>query len=333
MFIGTRSDFREEVATSVHSVASGARVSAAEPVGNALSRSKVDQKRLSIAGLGIPYLFSLCQCFVVVLASILASFIYQEAFLGQSGILTVSAPVGLVAGILFAGAMHIVDAANPHRKLNGLSALRDLSAVWAGVILLITFLAFSLKAGETLSRGTIFVFVAAGYISLVLTRSFTPQLMAASVKLANGRGHHVLVVGAHGFSAGRILTDELAHSGHINMSYLEVDVTCDDTKWRAELPVLLGKIFSVARDYGRGPSRKGVQHALLSARRKLEHHTESERTRSACAFRPPLAYRRQMTPSCLPTFSKVLSAKSICASVSVAQAWMRSRAVPSGTTG
>lgn len=207
---------------------------------------------LSLSAVGAPWLFSLSQCLVVFLFSVGADFAYRGIILELPGLTNASVSVSLISGILFAGAMHIVDGSRPLRKLAGREALRDVSIVWICVVLLITFLAFSLKTGHTLSRGMMFAFLSIGYVALTLTRSFVSSLMAASSRLANASGHHILVIGARGHSAARTLIDELMASSHHKPTHIEIDVGCDDTEWHAKLPFVLRQIFSSSRDNGRG---------------------------------------------------------------------------------
>lgn len=214
--------------------------------------ASADKRALSLSAVGAPWLFSLGQGLSVVLASLVAGIGYHELASGVPGPIGAFLAVGLLIGVLFAGAMHIVDGARPLRKLNGRQALRDTSIVWVCALLLVTFLAFALKAGEELSRGAVLGFVCAGYMALLLTRSSMPQLMAVSSRLANGAGRHVLVIGARGHSAAGVLVAELAASGHHSPTRIEIDAGCDDINWHTELPVSLGKIFSSSHNNGPG---------------------------------------------------------------------------------
>ncbi len=208
--------------------------------------------KLSLSATGSPWLFSLSQCLAVLLASIAAGLAYQDFFLGGKGLVGASVAVGLLGGLLFTGAMHIIDSAKPLRGLDGRQAVRDVSMVWICVFLLIIFFAFSLKTGEKLSRGFVLSFAGLGYVALLLTRSYVPPLLAASSRLATTTGRHILVIGARGYPAARVLLQELVASGHRDPSSIEIDVDCDDANWHAELPMWLGRIFSTARDNGNG---------------------------------------------------------------------------------
>ena len=69
--------------------------------------------------------------------------------------------------------MSAIEANQRLRRLDSLEALRDVTLVWAGTILCVTFFAFALKAGEDLSRGSMLTFLVVGYFGVVLTRSIT----------------------------------------------------------------------------------------------------------------------------------------------------------------
>jgi putative colanic acid biosynthesis UDP-glucose lipid carrier transferase len=222
------------------------------PAPDALSENRGLEGAATLPSFGGRLAFSLTEAVTVVLASLLSHAVYQWIVVKGEGPILVSFAVGVMAGILYAGSMHIIDNARRLRGLDGREALGDVTMAWIFSCLLITFFAFSLKEGASLSRGTLLTFFVAGYGAIIVARSVAPKFISKHLASLNRSNHKVLAIGVRGDAALARLVGELKFNGNPNISLAELPARLTDAEWNADLPTTLANIFAMARETGYG---------------------------------------------------------------------------------
>jgi len=206
-------------------------------------------KRFASSHNGGWVLLTMIEAGAIVLASIASGILYHELFLGVPGPLRAFVAVGILAGAIYFGAMRLLEADRRLRLPNGWEALRDLTAVWIGIALLLTFVAFALKAGGLLSRGAMLTFFAIGEMALLGIRANAPVILALS-RPAKLITEDVLVVGARGGTGINRLAAELQDAGFPHPKLATINAKGPD--WDASLAQFRESFFSLARSSGPG---------------------------------------------------------------------------------
>lgn len=194
--------------------------------------------------------FSIGQGLGILLACLVSGIGYNEITYGIPGSIAAFVAIGFLSAVLFAGAMRQVDITRRLRRPGGREALRDATFVWIGVVLLITFTAFALKAGAGFSRGVMLSFFALAYFLILMSRRLLPALIAGTTEHA--AKPNVLVIGAKQRETNNALLYELYATGCPDPSYIELDTAMTSEEWHANLPVSLGEIFAKTRENGFG---------------------------------------------------------------------------------
>jgi undecaprenyl-phosphate galactose phosphotransferase/putative colanic acid biosynthesis UDP-glucose lipid carrier transferase len=188
----------------------------------------------------------------IVVASLVAGIGYHELFLGTGGAPLVFLAVGLLAAIFFSGSMRAIEANQRLRRLDSPEAIRDLTLVWLATILCVTFFAFSLKAGGSLSRGSMLTFAVLGYFAIVATRTIVLKLLVKHYRPGRIIAHQVIVIGAEGDSALEVLLSELSGAGYVAPRIVRFDARGGAREWRRELASSLTRVLSLARTTANG---------------------------------------------------------------------------------
>jgi len=196
----------------------------------------------SFSSIGSPWLFSVTEFTAILICSVLSNYCSRFIFGGHESV-SIATAIGLISGFLFASGMHVVDSASPLRNIGGSRALRDCTFMWAGVVLAVLFLAFALAAEGTLSRGSVFSFVALAYVAIVGVRFFSPPFDA----LSRAERTNLLILSVPDCPAASILIHELRYLGHRAITHVEVGADKRELEWRASLRFTVGKICSVMR--------------------------------------------------------------------------------------
>lgn len=196
-------------------------------------------------------LLSILQAVAVFVAGYLSSVFYHRVLLSTPDRPLEGMAVGAMAGVLYAGAMHINDGSKRLRPLNGLEALRDVTITWTCAILLTTFFAFSVREATLLSRGAITLFFLFGFIAIFAVRGVAPRLIAICFPQLASAGQIALVIGSKGNPAAERIVDELKASGQLNLSLIQLPTEASEADWNAELAELLPRISDVGRKVGR----------------------------------------------------------------------------------
>ncbi len=143
--------------------------------------------------------------------------------------------------------MYAIDGSRRLRAPLSISSLTDLTLVWIGAILVVTFFVFSLKAGDWLSRGALLSFLVVGYLAIVATRATVPSLIRTYCRPARFSSPKALVIGSDSDSALDRVVSELRGVGLPNPSVARVRTKCSVEEWRASLPATTAQIHALAR--------------------------------------------------------------------------------------
>ena len=195
---------------------------------------------------GARVILTVIECLVVVAASVVAAVSYGELVLGAS-VLAAHWAIGLLAAVLYGGVMYAIEADQRLRKINGMEALRDATFVWLATIMLITFFAFSVKAGAEFSRGAILSFTLLGLIGIMWTRAIAPRAITKLYDFTRLNGSEILVVGGNDNPALSTLLSELKAVGYTAPQVVTVDANCSSRDWRDKLDGSLRRIMAVTR--------------------------------------------------------------------------------------
>ena len=197
-------------------------------------------------------IISLADSVAIILASVISGYGYHAVFLGEGGDPLVFWSTGLLAALLFGGAVRSIEASQPLRRPDGLEAVRELTAVWAATFLCVTFFAFSLKAGGTLSRGTMLSFLVLGWFAVVVSRTTTPKLIARFLRPSKLAEREVIVIGAADDRYLDTLLSELDQAGYASPRVIRFNARCTAQEWRRELASSLARVMGFARSAANG---------------------------------------------------------------------------------
>ena len=184
----------------------------------------------------------------IVIASLVAGVAYHALFYGYPGPITEFVAVGLLTATFYGSVMHGIEARAPWRDLTGSEALRDMALVWFSTILFVTFFAFSLKAGASLSRGTLLAFALLGYAGLLVVRTTYPLILNRHFRhFAPASNTPALVIGAEGHPAFAALVRELQTASGSVLQVVCLNPSLKPTAWQSHLRGSLSSIFGLAR--------------------------------------------------------------------------------------
>lgn len=196
---------------------------------------------------GARLIVALAESLSIVLTSLIAGIGYHGLVLGSQGEPLVFLGVGLLAAIFFSGAMRAREATQRLRRMDGPEAVRDVTLVWLVTILCVTFFAFSLKAGGSLSRGSMLTFMVLGYVGVVATRTIVPKLLAKHYRPQRLIAHQVIVIGAEGDPALEVLLSELSGAGYAAPRIVRFHAKCGLREWQRELSDSMARVLGLAR--------------------------------------------------------------------------------------
>ncbi len=133
---------------------------------------------------------------VLVLAtSIGAGVAYHQFEFGDIGDLGNYLGAGLAVAALFVTSLHARRLYRMSMLLQLGRQLREVAVIWGFVFLLLTAIAFALKIGDVLSRGTVLLFFVTGLFAVTAVRVGFSRFVAKAVSAGVLRGKRVIVVG------------------------------------------------------------------------------------------------------------------------------------------
>lgn len=207
------------------------------------------------AFLGIPgarLLLALGEAAGLFVTSIVADVAYHAIVLHSLSLYSYSTAIGLLCALLYSGTMHMIDSTRRLRAPLSLSAVTDVAMVWGVTVLVVTFVAFTLKSTDTLSRGTMLFYVVFGFATIIMVRATVPRLIAACYRPAGLFAERSIVVGAVSSPSLPKIVGQLLSIGYAQPRCIELDTQMPVDDWHAELPSMIGQIYSVARSAGHG---------------------------------------------------------------------------------
>jgi Undecaprenyl-phosphate glucose phosphotransferase len=121
---------------------------------------------------------------LLVAASLCAGIGYHWIFLDYMPPVGPYIAIGALTSLNVATTSAAVGAYKFHALINFRRQARDVTLIWIGVFLILLGIAFSLKIGESLSRGATFGFFVLGFLFLIVWRGTLAHLLVTA--LANG---------------------------------------------------------------------------------------------------------------------------------------------------
>jgi undecaprenyl-phosphate galactose phosphotransferase/putative colanic acid biosynthesis UDP-glucose lipid carrier transferase len=200
---------------------------------------------VSVASLAIDAL-------LIIATSIATGVIYHLIDLQRVGDPVVFLGTGAFVAAVFCGVTRILGTAKGLQVSTALGRARIAVTVWGSTFLFLAFLAFSLKIGAGFSRGAVLSFAFAGLGVVVLSRVFTPRLLAQAGATGAHRGHEVVVLAAAGELERHVLMEALRREGCSEIKLIEFDAHCDTIGWVSERKLLLERVLEAARVSGPG---------------------------------------------------------------------------------
>ena len=237
-----------------------------------LRGAQFDAQRTSHAAAGLAQNFSLswivtaAEALVIVLLSVACGLAYHQLAYGGVRTPFVFVSTGVVVALLYCIGMRSVAELSTSR----VGTLSYAYLMWTGVFLVLSFFAFSIKATETLSRGAILSFYAAGFVGAATARLSVPRILARFHGQLSGRD--CMVIGANASDQIANVVRSLRIGGHGSASLFTIDSDLAEADWTDNLASLMRKVLVQARAGGDGeiyvvasgftPARL---HALLAA--------------------------------------------------------------------
>jgi Undecaprenyl-phosphate glucose phosphotransferase len=189
---------------------------------------------------------------LIILTSMATGVVYHLIEVDTFGDPGIFLGTGAFVAAIFCGVTRILGTANALQVSTALGRARIAVTAWASTFLFLAFLAFSLKIGAGFSRGAVLSFAFAGLGVVVLSRVFTPRVLAHVGATGAHRGHEVIVVSASGELERQVLTDALRREGSSAVKLIEFDAGCDAVAWVTERKLLLERVLETARISGPG---------------------------------------------------------------------------------
>ena len=190
--------------------------------------------------------------FLIIATSIATGVIYHLIDMQRVGDPVVFLGTGAFVAAVFCGVTRILGTAKGLQVSTALGRARLAVTAWGSTFLFLAFLAFSLKIGAGFSRGAVLSFAFAGLGVVVLSRVFTPRLLAHAGATGAHRGHEVVVLAASGELERHVLTDALRREGCSQIKLIEFDADCEPIAWVTERKLLLERVLEAARVSGPG---------------------------------------------------------------------------------
>jgi Undecaprenyl-phosphate glucose phosphotransferase len=192
-------------------------------------------------------IIALAESFAIVTASVITGVAYHGVALGSLGNPVALLAVGLLATFFFRSGMSVIETNQRFRRLDGPEAMRDVTLVWLGAILCVTFFAFSLKAGADLSRGSMLAFMVLGHFGIVAIRVSVPRLLVKHYRPGRLVAHQIIVVGADGDPTLETLRSELSGAGYAEPRIVRFNAKCGAREWQRELQNSMARVLRLAR--------------------------------------------------------------------------------------
>lgn len=190
--------------------------------------------------------------FLVIATSIATGVVYHQVEFRTFGDPVAFFGTGAFVAAIFCGVTRILGTAQALQVSTAMGRARIAITAWASTFLFLAFLAFSLKIGAGFSRGAVLSFAFTGLGVVVLSRVFTPRLLAHLGQTGAHRGHEVIVASSSDGLERQVLIDALRREGCSAVKLIEFDAECDAITWVSERKRLLENMLEAARISGPG---------------------------------------------------------------------------------
>jgi Undecaprenyl-phosphate glucose phosphotransferase len=199
----------------------------------------------AISDFGTSWLLTCAEGVVIVLTGVASGILYSMVALGNRGAAPAFAGTAVFVAVFFCGSMRIIESSRRFRTR--LTALRDEFVAWISVFLLLAFFAFSMKAGESFSRGAVLTFFVSGFAAAEIFRSTAPRFVAKIYGRRAFGWNDVLLVGSSNAPGMEILKQEVYAAGFPNCASVPISAECSDESWPSELRGGIARILDLAR--------------------------------------------------------------------------------------
>lgn len=199
----------------------------------------------AVSDFGTSWLLTFGEGAIIVLTGIASGILYSVVALGNNGAAPAYAGTAVFVAVLFCGSMRIVEGSR--RLRTRWTALRDESVAWVSVFLLLAFFAFSMKVGDSFSRGAVLTFFVSGFVAVQLYRSIAPRFVAKFYGRRAFGWNDVLLVGNSNAQGLDFLKQQVYAAGFPNCALVPIRAMCSDESWPAELRGGITRILDLAR--------------------------------------------------------------------------------------
>jgi Undecaprenyl-phosphate glucose phosphotransferase len=194
---------------------------------------------------GTSWLLTAAEAVFIVLVGVASGVAYSRIALGANGPLRAFAGTAVLVAIVFCGSLRLIE--GNRRLRTRFTRVRDEAAAWVSTFLLFAFVAFSMKVGQSFSRGAVLTFFFAGFVAVEVFRATAPRFVARQYGRRAFGWNDVLLIGSQDAAALELLKQDIIAAGFPNSTSLTLDVSCDDERWTSELQGAIGRVLDQAR--------------------------------------------------------------------------------------
>jgi Undecaprenyl-phosphate glucose phosphotransferase len=162
---------------------------------------------------------------LLITASVLAGVGYHWLFLDRVPRVEPYVAIAVIAYLNFATVMLASGAYRFRKLLSFKLQLSYATAVWSGVFLLLLAIAFSLKIGDTFSRGAAFVFLVVGLLLIITWRKILAQLLTGALASGMFAKRKTIIIGERELLATSRVLSELRRYGYAPAAILQISKT------------------------------------------------------------------------------------------------------------
>jgi Undecaprenyl-phosphate glucose phosphotransferase len=188
---------------------------------NALARPSIGRRaglriyaRLALPLYAIEPVVFVVDFALLVCASVLAGIGYHLIFFSGAPSVPPYVAIGALAGLNVTTILTALSAYRFQALLDLRRQVRDVTLVWVGVFLSLLGIAFTLKIGETLSRGATFGFFGLALIFLFAWRGLLARLLANAVANGTFAKRKTMLIGDKTLLSASEVTSELRRYGY-----------------------------------------------------------------------------------------------------------------------
>jgi Undecaprenyl-phosphate glucose phosphotransferase len=198
-------------------------------------------KHLAPNGTSKSWAVSAGEFLVIVVVSVACGTLYHQLRYDVIGTLSTFLATGILTGTLYCAGMR----AAAEFWVTRLNVISSAFMVWIAIFALMSFVAFSLKVEQGLSRAIILSFFFFGLPAAIATRLYLPPALAR-LRLV-GAQQIPIVLGTERGAYAEQVASLLRFAGHSAVSVLSIDENCSDYQWGVERRNLANKIAALTK--------------------------------------------------------------------------------------